>query len=53
MPMPFDHASSSDYRFFDRYWFSLFDTAGSVLVVSGMGLYKNMNVLDEIGRAHV
>ncbi|HJP41566.1 MAG TPA: hypothetical protein QGF35_07660 [Dehalococcoidia bacterium] len=51
MPMPFDHASSSDYRFFDRYWFSLFDTAGSVLVVSGMGLYKNMNVLDGFGCA--
>lgn len=47
----FDHAGTSDYRFFDRYWFSLFDTAGSAFVVSGMGVYRNMNVLDGFGCA--
>ncbi|MBI4299644.1 MAG: hypothetical protein HY677_00805 [Chloroflexi bacterium] len=51
IPSTFDHAGSSDYRFFDRYWFSLFDTKGEVLAVSGMGLYKNMNVLDGFGCA--
>ena len=47
----FDHVGTSDYRFFDRYWFSLFDSAGSAFVVSGMGVYKNMNVLDGFGCA--
>src|SRR5262245_3261556 len=42
----FDHVGSSDHRFFDRYAFLIYDPDGEVALMSGMGLYSNMNVLD-------
>jgi hypothetical protein len=42
----FDHVGSSDHRFFDRYWFGVYDPQGGLALVCGMGLYANMNVLD-------
>lgn len=46
IPTTFEHAASSDLRVFDRYWFSVCDPGGQHLLVTGMGLYKNTNVLD-------
>lgn len=45
----FDHVVSSDYRWFDRYWFCCYDPSGSVALVTGLGVYNNMNVLDGFG----
>lgn len=42
----FDHAGTSDHRFFDRYWFGVYDPRGRMALVCGMGQYLNMNVLD-------
>jgi hypothetical protein len=45
-PLPFEFAATSDHRFFDRHMGSAFAPDGSTGVTMGMGLYKNMNVLD-------
>lgn len=46
LPTTFDHVWTSDHRFFDRYWFGVYDPKGKMALVCGMGLYMNMNVLD-------
>lgn len=45
-PEPFGHVHTSDHRFFDRSWFGCFARDGSIGVITGMGAYANMNVLD-------
>jgi hypothetical protein len=42
----FDHAASSDPRFYDRHWFAIYNPRGSGAIQFTMGAYKNMNVLD-------
>ncbi len=43
----FDHAGTSDPRFFDRYWFAIYDPHGSEPAINtGMCTYLNMNVID-------
>ena len=43
----FDHAGTSDPRFFDRYWFAIYDPDGSEPALNtGMCTYLNMNVVD-------
>jgi hypothetical protein len=43
----FDHAGTSDPRFFDRYWFAIYDPEGSEPAINaGMCTYLNMNVVD-------
>lgn len=46
LPTTFDHAGTSDPRFFDRYWFAAYAADGSAAVQVTMGAYRNMNVLD-------
>jgi hypothetical protein len=47
LPTTFDHAFSSDPRFFDRYWFAIYNPDGSEPAINtGMCSYLNMNVLD-------
>jgi hypothetical protein len=47
LPTTFDHAGTSDPRFFDRYWFAVYDPAGTEPVLNtGMCTYLNMNVAD-------
>jgi len=42
----FDQVAGNDPRFFDRYWFCVYDPSGRLLLVTGMGLYSNADVLD-------
>jgi hypothetical protein len=43
----FDHAGTSDPRFFDRYWFAIYDPGRSEPALNtGMCTYLNMNVVD-------
>ncbi|MBK6583605.1 MAG: hypothetical protein IPJ33_03470 [Gammaproteobacteria bacterium] len=42
----FDHAGTSDHRFFDRYWFGVYDPRGRMALVCGMAQYLNTNVMD-------
>jgi hypothetical protein len=47
LPTTFDHAGTSDPRFFDRYWFAIYDPEGSEPAINtGMCTYLNMNVID-------
>lgn len=46
VPSTFDHVGTSDPRFFDRYWFSATDPAGSGTLQFTLGNYSNMNVMD-------
>lgn len=46
IPSTFDHVGTSDPRFFDRWWFAIYDPAGSTASQVTMGVYNNMNVLD-------
>lgn len=47
LPTTFDHAFTSDPRFFDRYWFAIYDPDGSEPAFNtGMCSYLNMNVID-------
>ena len=43
---PFETAGTGDHRFFDRYWFVAYDPQGRAQFASGLGVYRNMNVLD-------
>lgn len=45
-PEPFGHVVTSDHRFFDRNWFGCYDPHGRIGVITGIGAYPNMNVLD-------
>jgi hypothetical protein len=47
LPTTFDHAGTSDPRFFDRYWFAIYDPEGGEPALNmGMCSYLNMNVVD-------
>ncbi len=46
VPWPFRFAGTSDHRFYDRYWLSMTDPAGSAGLISGIAFYKNMGVCD-------
>ena len=46
LPTTFDHAGTSDPRFFDRYWFAIYAPLAGVSMQVTMGSYSNMNVLD-------
>ncbi|HEY0448693.1 hypothetical protein [Actinophytocola sp.] len=45
-PWPMRHASSSDVRFFDRYWLSCADPAGAAGLIAGVAFYKNTGSCD-------
>ncbi len=45
----FDACDTGDHRFFDRYWWVAYDRENRAQVNSGLGVYKNMNVLDGFG----
>ncbi len=39
-------ASTSDHRFYDRYWVGMYDPAGNRALITGMGAYKNNDAID-------
>jgi hypothetical protein len=49
MPLPFEFAGISDHRFYDRHLAMGCAPDGRAAFAFGMGLYKNMNVLDGFG----
>ncbi|MEB3072111.1 hypothetical protein K5L39_23360, partial [Mycolicibacter sp. MYC017] len=48
-----DHAGNSDPRFFDRYWFIVYDEQGRIGLAIGVGVYKNTGVVDGFASAVV
>lgn len=45
-PTTFDHAATSDHRFYDRHYVEAVARDGSMAIAAGVGLYKNTNVFD-------
>jgi hypothetical protein len=45
-PLTFSETTTSDHRFYDRVWVTVANPDGSAELAIGLGLYKNMNVLD-------
>ena len=52
-PEPFGRVATSDHRFFDRTWFGCYHPDGGVGVITGIGAYPNMNVLDGFASAQL
>jgi hypothetical protein len=46
IPSTFDHVGTSDPRFFDRYWFAIYEPGGLASLQFTLGVYSNMNVVD-------
>ncbi len=43
---PFGEVASSDHRFYDRNWFCSHHPTEALALITGLGCYPNMNVLD-------
>jgi len=48
-PLSMAAAATSDHRFYDRVFLTVTDPLGSAALAMGMGVYKNMNVVDGFG----
>jgi hypothetical protein len=46
IPTTLDHVGTSDPRWFDRYWFVVYDEQGRLALATGLGVYKNTGVVD-------
>lgn len=46
IPTTFDHVGTSDPRFFDRYWFALYDPKGERAIQYTLAAYNNVDVMD-------
>ncbi|MGE0385965.1 MAG: hypothetical protein AB7Q97_14655 [Gammaproteobacteria bacterium] len=46
VPLTFAESATSDHRFYDRVFLTVADPAGGAELAVGMGVYKNMNVID-------
>jgi hypothetical protein len=45
-PLSMRHVATSDRNFYDRYIFQAHDRTGDVLLISGLGVYPNLGVMD-------
>ncbi|MCG2621292.1 hypothetical protein LVY72_05115 [Arthrobacter sp. I2-34] len=45
-PLLFQQAAVTDHRFYDRYAYTTMAPDGSAALLTGMGVYKNLNVMD-------
>lgn len=45
-PLPISQATSSDHRFYDRFFITAVNPFGGTSFAMSMGVYKNMNVID-------
>ena len=45
-PLPMSQAGTSDKNFYDRCYFNAHDRTGDVFVITGLGIYVNLGVID-------
>jgi hypothetical protein len=45
-PLPMNQVASSDRNFYDRSYFNAHDRTGDVFLVTGLGVYPNLGVID-------
>jgi hypothetical protein len=46
VPLSMRHAGTSDRNFYDRCYFNAHDRTGEIFVVTGLGVYPNLGVID-------
>jgi hypothetical protein len=52
-PLPISRVVSSDRNFYDRCYFNVHDRTGEIFLVSGLGVYPNLAVIDAYAAARV
>jgi hypothetical protein len=50
-PLPMDRVATSDRNFYDRCYFNAHDRTGEVFLVTGLGVYPNLGVIDAYAAA--
>lgn len=50
-PLPIDRVASSDRNFYDRCYFNVHDRSGDIFLVTGLGVYPNLGVIDAYATA--
>jgi hypothetical protein len=45
-PLSLEYVASSDRNFYDRYYFNAHDGTGDVFLITGLGFYPNLGVMD-------
>jgi hypothetical protein len=50
-PLPMDRVATSDRNFYDRCYFNAHDRTGEVFLVTGLGVYPNLGVIDAYATA--
>jgi hypothetical protein len=45
-PLSMQYVASSDRNFYDRYYFNAHDRTGDIFLVTGLGVYPNLGVID-------
>jgi hypothetical protein len=45
-PLPMDRVATSDRNFYDRSYFNVHDRSGEIFMVTGLGVYPNLGVID-------
>ena len=50
-PLPMDRVATSDRNFYDRCYFNAHDRSGEIFMVTGLGVYPNLGVIDAYAAA--
>jgi hypothetical protein len=50
-PLPMDRVATSDRNFYDRCYFNMHDQSGEIFLVTGLGVYPNLGVVDAYAAA--
>ncbi len=53
VPLSMRHVATSDRNFFDRWYFNAHDRSGGVFLITGLGVYKNVGVIDAFATVRV
>jgi hypothetical protein len=46
VPLPIAHPATSDRNFYDRCYFNAHDRTGETFLITGLGVYPNLGVID-------
>ena len=52
-PLPMDRVASSDRNFYDRCYLNVHDRTGEIFLVTGLGVYPNLGVIDAYAAARL
>jgi len=53
VPLSMRYVATSDRNFFDRWYFNAHDRTGDVFLITGMGVYKNLGVIDAFATVRI